>query len=222
MLSYTDNYRHKGLRSQLISSLRHKGIQDERVLKAMSKIPRHFFLDEAFAEWAYRDTAFPIAAGQTISQPFTVARQSELLNIRRRDKVLEIGTGSGYQACVLHQMGAKVYTIERQEELFKKTSTLLPKIGFNGVRTLMGDGYEGAERFAPFDKILVTAASNIIPKSLVKQLRKGGIMVIPVGNGNDQQMMKIVKKGEQMEIQQHGTYRFVPMLGGVASEAGNV
>ena len=215
MLSYTDNYRHKGLRAQLVSSLRQKGIKSEKVLKAIAAIPRHFFLDEAFAEWAYKDTAFPIAAGQTISQPYTVARQSELLNIRWRDKVLEVGTGSGYQACVLNKMGAKVYTIERQEELFKRTAEFLPKIGFNGVRTLMGDGYEGAERFAPFDKILVTAACNIIPKTLVKQLKNGGILVIPVGEGNDQRMMKITKKGEQMEIMEHGTYRFVPMLEGV-------
>lgn len=215
MLSLNDNYRHKGLRSQLVASLRSKGIKDDRVLKAVLKIPRHFFLDEAFAEWAYKDTAFPIAAGQTISQPYTVARQTELLEIRRGDKILEVGTGSGYQACVLHEMGAKVYTIERQEELFQKTAMLLPKIGYNGVRTLMGDGYEGAERFAPFSKILVTAACNVIPKTLVNQLKDGGILVIPVGDRDDQRMMKIVKNGEKMEIMQHGTYRFVPMLGGV-------
>ena len=219
MNGHIDNYRFKGLRQQLVSSIRAKGIQNERILKAMLDIPRHCFLDEAFAEWAYKDTAFPISAGQTISQPFTVARQTDLLEVRKRDKILEVGTGSGYQACVLAALGAKVYTVERQEELFLKTAKLLPLIGFNQVRTLLGDGYEGAERFAPFDKILVTAACNLIPKTLVNQLKDGGIMVIPVGNGEDQQMLKLVKQGEQIEIKEHGHYRFVPMLGGVATHA---
>jgi len=219
MIGHNDNYRYKGLRQQLVSALRKKGIKDEKVLKAISQIPRHCFLDEAFAEWAYKDTAFPIAAGQTISQPYTLASQTELLNIKKGDKILEVGTGSGYQACVLASLGAKVYTVERHEELFMKTAKLLPKIGFNQIRTLLGDGYDGAERFAPFDKILVTAACNLIPKTLVHQLKEGGIMVIPVGNGENQQMIRLLKNEGKIEIKEHGHYRFVPMLGGVATHA---
>jgi len=219
MIGHNDNYRFKGLRQQLVASLRKKGIKNEKVLKAILNIPRHCFLDEAFAEWAYKDTAFPIAAGQTISQPFTVATQTDLLDIKKGDKILEVGTGSGYQACVLASMGAKVYTVERQEELFLKTAKLLPTIGFNQIRTLLGDGYDGAERFAPFDKILVTAASSLIPKKLVNQLKEGGIMVIPVGNGEDQQMIRLLKNDGKIEIKEHGHYRFVPMLGGVATHA---
>jgi len=219
MIGQNDNYRFKGLRQQLVGSLRKKGITNEKILKAIQQIPRHCFLDEAFAEWAYKDTAFPIGAGQTISQPYTVARQTELLDLRKGDKILEVGTGSGYQACVLASLGAKVYTVERQEELFLKTAKLLPSIGFNQVRTLLGDGYDGAERFAPFDKILVTAACNLIPKTLVNQLKEGGIMVIPVGNGENQQMIRLLKNDGKIEIKEHGHYRFVPMLGGVAANA---
>lgn len=215
MIGHNDNYRYKGLRQQLVASLRNKGIQSQKILAAIQQIPRHCFLDEAFAEWAYKDTAFPIGAGQTISQPYTVARQTELLEVKKSDKILEVGTGSGYQACVLAALGAKVYTVERQEELFMKTAKLLPSIGFNQIRTLLGDGYEGAERFAPFDKILVTAACNLIPKTLVNQLKEGGIMVIPVGNGEDQQMIRLLKNNGKIEIKEHGHYRFVPMLGGV-------
>lgn len=217
MIGHNDNYRYKGLRQQLVAALRSKGIKNEKILKAIQEIPRHCFLDEAFAEWAYKDTAFPIGAGQTISQPFTVARQTELLEVRKGDKILEVGTGSGYQACVLASLGAKIYTVERQETLFMKTAKLLPTIGFNQIRTLLGDGYEGAERFAPFDKILVTAACNLIPKTLVNQLKEGGIMVIPVGNGEDQQMIRLLKNDGKIEIKEHGHYRFVPMLDGVAA-----
>lgn len=217
MNGHNDNYRLKGLRQQLVSSIRSKGITNKRILKAILEIPRHCFLDEAFAEWAYRDTAFPIGAGQTISQPYTVAKQTELLDVQKGDIILEVGTGSGYQACVLAALGAKVYTIERQEALFTKTAKLLPTIGFNQIRTLLGDGYEGAERFAPFDKILVTAACNLIPKTLVNQLKEGGIMVIPVGGGENQQMIRLMKQDGKIEIKEHGHYKFVPMLGGVAA-----
>ncbi len=216
MNSDTDSYRLKGLRQQMVSDLKRKGVSDPQILAAFSTIPRHCFLDEAFAEWAYRDTAFPIGAGQTISQPSTVAQQTALLGVKKKDVILEVGTGSGYQACVLASMGAKVYTIERQEELFMRTSRLLTKIGFNHIRTLLGDGYQGAERFAPFDKILVTAACHMIPKKLISQLKDGGTMVIPVNDEVDnQKMMRIVKNGDRIEIKEHGHYKFVPMLSGI-------
>jgi len=211
-----DSYRLKGLRQQLVADLKRKGISDAKILSAISQIPRHCFLDEAFAEWAYKDTAFPIGAGQTISQPSTVAHQTALLEVKKKDVILEVGTGSGYQACVLASLGAKVYTIERQEELFMRTARLLSKIGFNQIRTLLGDGYQGAERFAPFDKILVTAACHMIPKRLISQLKDGGIMVIPVNDDvNNQKMMRLVKNGDRIEIKEHGHYKFVPMLSGV-------
>lgn len=218
-MQYNDNYRHKGLRKKLVEELRSKGILDEAILEAIGTIPRHFFLDQAFDDWAYKDVAFPIDAHQTISQPYTVAVQTWLLQVKKGDKVLEIGTGSGYQACVLSMLGAKVYSIERQETLFKKTSEFLPQIGFNNIRTLFGDGYKGAPRFAPFDKILITAGAPEIPDELIKQLKTGGIMVVPYGAGDTQEMIRIIKTGEnQLKMEKHGYYRFVPLLKGTNGE----
>ena len=164
-----------------MKELKNKGIKDDRILNAFMDIPRHFFLENSFSDWAYKDVAFPIDADQTISQPYTVAVQTALLDIKQGDVVLEIGTGSGFQACVLAYLKAKVYTIERQSKLYEKTTKLLKEIGFGKIRTLFGDGYEGAPRFAPFDKILVTAGASDIPQKLLDQLKPGGIMVIPFG-----------------------------------------
>lgn len=217
--NFTDTYRHKGLRKKLVATVTKKGIEDPAVLEAIGAIPRHFFLDDAFDEWAYKDQAFPIDADQTISQPFTVAFQTELLEIQEGDKVLEIGTGSGYQACVLAHLKAKVYTIERQEELFLKTSKFLPKIGYSQIRTLFGDGFKGAPRFAPFDKILITAGASEMPNDLLDQLKIDGIMVIPFGDGNAQKMLRIRKKGPQKYIREdHGRFAFVPFLRGVVKK----
>ena len=190
-----DSYFHQGLRSRLITTLRGKGIKDERILSAFMHIPRHLFLDSAFAKWAYTDVAFPIGSEQTISQPYTVAFQTELLEIKGTEKVLEIGTGSGYQACILSHLGTKVYTIERQEALFHKTNALLNRIGFGRIRTLLGDGYKGSPRFAPFDRILITCGAPFIPQDLLDQLKIGGLMVIPLGEGEDQKMIRIRKTG---------------------------
>ncbi len=213
-----DSYRHKGLRLNLVKVLEKKGIRDRAVLKAIEYIPRHYFLDKAFEEWAYRDVAFPIDSGQTISQPYTVARQTELLEVKSGDKILEIGTGSGYQACVLHFMKAKVYTIERQENLFLKTYNFLRNIGFSGIRTLYGDGYKGLPRFAPFDKIIVTAGADSVPDALLAQLKIGGWMVIPVGNDENKTMLKIKRLSEnQFSRESFGNYKFVPFLQGTAS-----
>ncbi len=210
-----DNHRHQGLRSQLVQELIVKGIQDEDVLAAINTVPRHFFLDEAFAEWAYTDKAFQIGSGQTISQPYTVAKQTELLEVKKSDKILEIGTGSGYQACILAYLGCKLYTIERQEELFHKTSALLNAMKFHQIRTLFGDGYQGSERFAPFDKIIITAGASSIPSILFKQLKIGGIMVIPVGDTSSQRMLRIKKISNTSYIEEdHGNFSFVPFLGG--------
>ena len=211
-----DTYRHKGLRKRLIDTLYQKGIRDERILQAFNLVPRHLFLDKAFEEWAYKDMAFPIDAQQTISMPYTVAKQTELLEVQQGDKILEIGTGSGYQAAVLYQMGAKVYTIERQKLLFYKTSKLLQDIGLTGIRALIGDGFEGAPRFAPFDKIIVTAGSNVLPIKLLDQLKIGGIMVIPMDSGNGQEMIRFVKRDkDKLSKENHGPCAFVPMLEGV-------
>jgi protein-L-isoaspartate(D-aspartate) O-methyltransferase len=211
-----DTHRHKGLRQKLINELRTKGITDERILSAFMDIPRHYFLDKAFSDWAYKDVAFPIDADQTISQPYTVAVQTTLLDIKKGDKILEIGTGSGYQACVLSYLGAKVYTIERQKKLFDKTSKFLHDIGFGQVRTLYGDGYLGAPRFAPFDKILLTAAATEIPQKLIDQLKPDGIMVVPLGSGDIQQMKRIIKNTDgTIREENYGNYRFVPFLKGI-------
>ncbi len=211
-----DTHRHRGLRQQLVNELKSKGIKNELILSAFMDIPRHYFLEKTFADWAYKDVAFPIDADQTISQPYTVAMQTTLLDIKKGDKVLEIGTGSGFQACVLSHMGAKVYTIERQKKLFDKTEKFLHEIGFGNIRTLYGDGYEGAPRFAPFDKILITAGASEIPEKLIEQLKPGGIMVIPLGQGDLQKMLKITKSEDgSLKKENFGNYRFVPFLKGV-------
>lgn len=207
-----DSYKHKGLRKQLVETIRRKGIIDENVLQAIDKIPRHLFLDSTFQNHAYEDKPFPIGAGQTISQPYTVAFQTELLQIRKRDKVLEIGTGSGYQACVLLEMGAIVYTIERQKSLYLKTKSFLPGINYQ-PKMYFGDGYKGLPSFAPFDKIIVTAGAPEIPEALIKQLKPGGIMVIPVGKSEVQHMICVHKNPDgSITKKDHGTFRFVPLL----------
>jgi protein-L-isoaspartate(D-aspartate) O-methyltransferase len=212
-----DNYRQRGLRKQLVLELSQKGIQNKQVLEAIMAVPRHLFLDKAFEEWAYKDNAFPIDCDQTISQPYTVAFQTSLLDLQPKDKVLEIGTGSGYQACVLMEMGVKVYTIERHKALHDKTEKLLAKIGYKSIRTFFGDGYLGLPRFAPFDKILITAAVPEIPISLIDQLKPGGILVIPLDDHKQSQtMMKIYKlQNGNLQKESFGQFRFVPMLHGV-------
>jgi len=207
-----DTFRHKGLRHKLVESLRQKGIHDENVLQAMEAVPRHFFFDSSFLEFAYQDKPFPIGAGQTISQPYTVAFQTELLAVKKGDKVLEIGTGSGYQACILCELGAKVFSIERQKLLFDKTKTFLPALGYR-LKTFYGDGYLGQPAFAPFDKIIITAGAPYIPEALVQQLKIGGILVAPIGNTNIQEMTTLVKLTRTAtRITNHGRFRFVPML----------
>ncbi|HOW30922.1 MAG TPA: protein-L-isoaspartate(D-aspartate) O-methyltransferase [Bacteroidales bacterium] len=209
----TDSYRHQGMRRKLVESLRQKGIVDETVLAALNHVPRHFFFDSSFLEFAYEDKAFPIGSGQTISQPYTVAFQTQLLNPGRGMKILEIGTGSGYQACILAVMGLKVYTIERQKLLFDKTKALLKELNYR-VNTYFGDGYLGLKAHAPFDRILITAAAPGIPEALINQLKPGGIMVIPVGAGDIQVMKRIIKISDnETTSETHGTFRFVPMLG---------
>ncbi|HDJ32958.1 MAG TPA: protein-L-isoaspartate(D-aspartate) O-methyltransferase [Bacteroidetes bacterium] len=213
-----DTYRHKGLRKKLVDEVRSKGIKDERVLEAMSRVPRHLFMDSGFVHFAYRDQAFPIGAGQTISQPYTVAFQTGLLQVRKHDKVLEIGTGSGYQAAILVEMGAKVYTIERQRELFLKTQSLLPAMGYK-PRFFYGDGSEGLPAFAPFDRILITAAAREIPPKLLEQLKTGGRMVLPLGGEGSQVMTVVVKTGEdEYEKEEHGYFVFVPLLKGKSQD----
>lgn len=210
-----DNYRHKKLRKDLVQSLREKGIADEKVLAALEAIPRHFFLDTAFERIAYEDRAFPIAAGQTISQPYTVAFQSQLLQIQKYDKVLEVGTGSAYQACVLAEMGAKVFTIERQKELYEAAGKFFFLQQYLSIKRFYGDGYEGLPSFGPFDKILITAAAPAIPPKLVAQLKTGGFMVVPVGDDAGQKMMRLTKQADgTMTEEVLGDFSFVPMLGG--------
>jgi len=208
-----DSYRHKGLRRKLAEEVRSKGIKDERIIAAINTIPRHFFLDSSFVEFAYQDKPFPIGAGQTISQPYTVAFQTELLALKKDQKVLEIGTGSGYQACVLLELGARVFSIERQHSLYVKTKNLLPQMGYN-PRLFYGDGYKGLPAFAPFDKILITAAAPEIPGVLLKQLIVGGMLVLPLGSGATQIMMRITRVGnDQYKEEEFGYFRFVPLLG---------
>jgi protein-L-isoaspartate(D-aspartate) O-methyltransferase len=206
-----DSFKHKGLRKKLSEELVKKGITAKSVLEAIERIPRHLFLDNAFLEFAYQDKAFPIGAGQTISQPYTVAFQSELLKITKGEKVLEIGTGSGYQTCVLLELGAKVYTIERQRSLYDKTRVLLPKLGYE-PKFYYGDGYKGLPVFAPFDKIIVTAGAPKIPEDLLLQLKVGGIMVIPVGH-QEQEMLTLTKVSETEVLKKsYGNFKFVPLL----------
>lgn len=207
-----DSLKHLGKRRQLIELLRTKGISDETVLEAMLKIPRHLFLNSSFEDFAYEDKAFPIAAGQTISQPFTVAFQSQLLQVKPEEKILEIGTGSGYQTAVLCAMGAKVYSVERQVDLFKQTSLLLPKLNIRPKHLSFGDGYKGLPTFAPFDKIIVTAGAPVVPNALLSQLKIGGRLVIPVGV-NDQIMTLYIRQTElRFEKHEFGNFRFVPLL----------
>ena len=207
-----DTNKHQGLRNQLVKQLQDKGITDKSVLDAISKIPRHLFLESSFEDFAYQDKAFPIGAGQTISQPYTVAFQSQLLEIKKEAKILEIGTGSGYQTAVLCKMGAKVYSVERQNELFKTTSLLLPKLGIRPKHLSFGDGYKGLPQYAPFDGIIVTAGAPFIPQALMAQLRIGGRLVIPVGE-NEQIMTLLIRKNEtQFEKHEYGDFRFVPLL----------
>ncbi|GAA4945390.1 protein-L-isoaspartate(D-aspartate) O-methyltransferase [Algibacter agarivorans] len=207
-----DTFKHQGLRQQLVNILKNKGITDSAVLKAIGKIPRHLFMDSSFLDHAYQDKAFPIGADQTISQPYTVAFQSELLKIKKGDKILEIGTGSGYQTAVLCELGAKVYSIERQNELFKKTSKFLPKLGYRAKKLIFGDGYIGLEEEAPFDGIIVTAGAPFVPKPLLSQLKIGGRLVIPVGD-DVQVMTMFTRKGpKEFEKEEFGEFRFVPLL----------
>lgn len=207
-----DDFKSKGRRKMLVDSLRTKGIENEQVLQAINSIPRHLFLDSAFSEFAYKDEAFPIAAGQTISHPYTVAFQTQLLDVQAKEKVLEIGTGSGYQTSVLVALGAEVFTIERQKELFDFSKIILRNIRFVPRYQTYGDGYKGLPTYAPFDKILVTAGAPEIPKELLKQLKIGGIMVIPVGE-NSQKMMTIIRLDEDnFEMYEFGDFQFVPML----------
>ena len=210
-----DHYKHKKLRKDLVAILREKGINDEKVLQAMENIPRHFFLDTAFERIAYEDRAFPIDAGQTISQPYTVAFQTQLLQIQKYDKVLEIGTGSAYQSCVLAELGAKLLTIERQKELYEGLLKfeLLKKYPF--IKRFYGDGFEGLPSFAPFDKVLITAAAPIIPPKLVQQLKTGGYMVIPLGDDEGQKMIRLTKLPDgSLSEEVFGNFSFVPMLEG--------
>ena len=208
-----DTAKHQGLRNQLVSVLQEKGITDKNVLDAIKRIPRHLFLDSTFEEHAYQDRAFPIGADQTISHPYTVAFQSQLLEIQKDHKVLEIGTGSGYQTAVLYLMGAKVYSVERQNELFKQTSQLLPKLGIRPKHLSFGDGYKGNRVYAPYDRILVTCGAPEIPAVLLEQLKVGGLMVIPVGEGAEQKMLCIHKTSEtDYSSEEFGTFKFVPML----------
>ncbi len=207
-----DTFKHKGMRQQLVDTLIKKGIKDKAVLNAIGKIPRHLFMDSGFIDHAYVDKAFPIAADQTISQPYTVAFQSELLQIKPGDKVLEIGTGSGYQCAVLIELGAKVYSIERQQELFKKTSKFLPKIGYRAKKLIFGDGYKGLPEEAPFKSIIVTAGAPFVPTPLLSQLEIEGRLVIPVGD-DVQTMTLFIRKGpKEFEKHEFGEFRFVPML----------
>ncbi|WP_209330796.1 protein-L-isoaspartate(D-aspartate) O-methyltransferase [Lunatimonas salinarum] len=213
MLKLEDSYIHKGKRRVLIETLRKKGIADERVLTAMDALPRHFFFDSALVNHAYEDKAFPIGEGQTISQPYTVAFQTSLLNINIGDKVLEIGTGSGYQAGILHLMGARVYSIEYNAKLYEHTKKFLPKLGIR-IKHFHGDGSLGLGVHAPFDKILVTAGAPVVPSSLLHQLNIDGILVIPVGDRENQQMLRLTKKTEKNILQESfDSFSFVPLLG---------
>jgi protein-L-isoaspartate(D-aspartate) O-methyltransferase len=218
MRNYEDTYRHKGLRRQLVEVIRQKGITDERVLHAILHLPRHFFMDSAFDKIAYEDRAFPIGEDQTISQPYTVAYQTQLLELKPFEKVLEIGTGSAYQASVLAEMGAQVYTIERQKKLFEGNKQFAFLKKYPGIKFFFGDGYDGLPTYAPFDKVIVTAAAPHIPPKLVEQLKPGGRMVIPVGEGHVQQMLRLTLQADGSVIEEvFDNFSFVPLLGGKKS-----
>ena len=207
-----DTSKHQGLRNQLVKVLEQKGISDKNVLNAIKKIPRHLFIDSSFADHAYRDKPFPIAAEQTISQPYTVAFQSQKLAIQPGDVILEIGTGSGYQTAVLLELGANVYTVERQKELFKKTSLFLPKLGYKPKEFVFGDGYKGLQKKAPFDKIIVTAGAPFVPKALLSQLKIGGALLIPLGDKLQRMTLFIRKSLKEFKKNELGNFSFVPML----------
>lgn len=207
-----DSYKHKGKRKILIQSLKEMGIIDDRILKAFDQIPRHYFLDLAFDEQAYTNMAFQIGSGQTISHPFTVAFQTQLLELSKGDKVLEIGSGSGFQTCILAALGAKVYSIERHKKLHRKAKSMVDYFRFT-ARLFFGDGYQGKKAYAPYDRILVTCGAPELPQELIHQLKNGGILVIPVGDGAEQKMLKIKKDHEgQISQEEFGTFKFVPML----------
>lgn len=215
MRDFEDSYRHKGLRKKLIDSIRDKGLTDENVLDAMMKIPRHYFMDTALEHIAYQDRAFPIGEGQTISQPYTVAYQTQLLQVSPHEKILEIGTGSAYQAMVLAEMGASVFTIERQKKLFEANKKFILRKRYPGIKFFYGDGFEGLPTYAPFDKIIITAAAPFIPPKLIEQLKAGGKMVIPLDTDGIQKMMRITKKVDgSLEEETFSDFSFVPMLKG--------
>ena len=213
----TDTFEAKGKRKKLVAELRQKGISDEEVLRAIDTVPRHIFMDPAFLIHAYVDKAFPIASGQTISQPYTVAVQTSLLRLKRRDKILEIGTGSGYQAAILAEMGARVYTIERYRDLYLKAQTILSSLGYT-ADFFYGDGYEGKPQYGPFDGILITAAAPEVPQKLLQQLKTGGRLIVPLGSSGSQVMTVVERTGtESFEYSEHGNFVFVPMLKGTAN-----
>jgi len=217
MTDSTDSFEAKGKRQRLVEELRQKGITDEEVLRAINTVPRHLFMEPAFLNHAYVDKAFPISLGQTISQPFTVATQTSLLKIKKRDKILEIGTGSGYQAAILAEMGAKVFTIERFREIHLKAQKLLTSLGYN-IDFFYGDGYAGKPQYGPFDGIIITAAASETPTELLKQLKIGGRMVAPIGDSNFQTMTVIERVGDDsFEYSEHGAFVFVPMLKGTVN-----
>ena len=216
MRATEDGYRHKGLRKKLVDTVRSKGITNEKVLEAIGSLPRHFFLDSAFEEASYEDKAFPIGEGQTISQPYTVAYQSQLLELKPFMKVLEIGTGSAYQAAILAELGAQVYTIERQKKLFDSNKEFKFLRKYHSIKFFYGDGFEGLPTYAPFDRVIITAAANIIPPKLIAQLKPGGMMVIPLGDHDKgQQMIRLTKlETGALHEERFETFSFVPMLGG--------
>lgn len=216
-MGINDTARHQGMRKKLVEALKIKGIRNQEVLDAIGKVPRHLFMESTFIQFAYKDQAFPIGAGQTISQPYTVAFQTQLLQVEKGDKILEVGTGSGYQAAVLLEMGARVFTIERQKELYNRVHKFLPEIGYNPA-CFFGDGYKGLPGFAPFDKIIVTAGAPEIPEGLISQLVIGGFMVIPVGNDQRQEMKLVTRISENdFKTENHGDFIFVPLLKGTVN-----